>query len=171
MKNPQIQISWQNGAPPPEVDEAALRLALSGFLIALGFASSGLSVLMADDEILRGFNAEYRGQDKPTDILSWSYLEHEGSPLKKPGIPPAELLGELAGAPPELLGELAVSLERVAVQAKENGWDLQTELLRLLAHGCTHLAGHGHQGEDEEREMRALEIALLDGAGLKGIYP
>ena len=152
MTNPLIQISWQTGAPPPEFDEPALLLALAGFLHALGFSSSGASVLMADDAALLALNAEHRGQHNPTDILSWSYLEQGGDP-------------------PDLLGELAVSLERVQVQAEENGWSNQTELLRLLAHGCTHLAGYDHQTEEADREMRAVEIALLEGAGLRGIYP
>lgn len=153
MKKPSIQICWQTGAPPPELDEAALNIALGGFLAALGFEASGASVLIADDETLRALNAEHRGQHRPTDVLAWSYLAGGGEPA------------------PELLGELAISLERAGAQARENGWDVRTELLRLLAHGCAHLAGYDHQTGEGEREMRAVEIALLKGAGLTGIYP
>ena len=152
MKTPPIQISWQAGAPPPELDESALCSALGEFLTQLGFGASGLSVLIADDEALRVLNSEHRGLHRSTDILSWSYLE------------------DTAGNP-ELLGELAVSLERVHAQALQNGWDTPTELLRLLAHGCAHLAGHDHQTEEEERNMRAVEITLLERVGLKNIYP
>lgn len=153
MKNPPIQISWQTGAPPPELDEAALDSLLAGFLCALGYPDSGVCVLVADDAALRALNAKYRGQDRPTDILSWSYREGEGGPA------------------PEMLGEMAVSLDRVCVQAGENGWDMQTELLRLLAHGCAHLAGYDHETEEGEREMRAVEISMLAKAGLPSLYP
>lgn len=157
MKNPPIQISWQAGAPPPELDETALCSALREFLTLLGFGASGLSVLIADDESLRVLNAEHRGLDRPTDILSWSYLEDAAAS--------PELLG------PELLGELAVSLESAQAQARRNGWDTPTEMLRLLAHGCAHLAGHDHQTEEGERNMRAVEITLLERVGLRNIYP
>jgi probable rRNA maturation factor len=70
-----------------------------------------------------------------------------------------------------LLGELALSLERAAAQAAENGWSLRTEVLRLLAHGCAHVAGYDHESEAEEREMKALEVRLLDALGLRGLYP
>ena len=163
MKKPPIQISWQAGAPPPELDEAALGILLAGFLSVLGYSKIGVSVLVADDSALRTLNARYRGQDRPTDILSWSYLERGGGPA--PG-----LVAE-PGAETELLGELAVSLDRVCVQAGENGWDMQTELLRLLAHGCAHLAGYDHETEEGEREMRAVENSMLDKAGLPSLYP
>ena len=52
-----------------------------------------------------------------------------------------------------------------------NGWALQTELLRLLAHGCAHLAGYDHQTAAQERKMRKVEEELLERIGLKGIYP
>ena len=62
----------------------------------------------------------------------------------------------------ELAGDLVVSGERVKEQAAENGWDFDTELIRLLAHGCAHLAGWDHERSAEEaREMLELEIYLL----------
>ena len=70
-----------------------------------------------------------------------------------------------------IAGELAVSAERVSKQACENGWDFETELIRLLAHGCAHLAGWVHEKSGkQEREMLELEIQLLKEAGLKNIY-
>ena len=148
-----IEISWHAGAPPPELEleEDALRDLLAGFLAALGHAERGLSVLIADDKTLRALNRRFREQDRPTDVLSWSYRGEDEAPA--------------------LLGELAVSLERARAQADENGWHLRTELLRLLAHGCAHLAGYGHESEEDDRVMRAVEIKLLEGAGLPGLYP
>ena len=60
---------------------------------------------------------------------------------------------------------------QVIKQASENGWDFETELIRLLAHGCSHIAGWDHEGsKKQESEMLELEIQLLKGVGLKNIY-
>ena len=107
--------------------------------------------MFGDNATLRELNRRFRDLDSPTDVLSWCYPDEPG--------------------PAPLLGEIAVSLERAESQAGENGWDLHTEVLRLLAHGCAHLAGHDHQDEAGERGMKALEIEMLAGVGLRDIYP
>ena len=149
MKRPPIQLSWQAGAPPPDLDEKVIRRALTAFLTDLGHPSRGVSLLVGNDRALRTLNRTHRGQARPTDILSWRYEE------------PAE----------PLLGELAVSLDRVRHQAARNGWDAATELLRLLAHGCAHLAGYDHETQAKEKRMLPVEIRLLAGIGLENIYP
>ena len=71
----------------------------------------------------------------------------------------------------ELVGDLVVSVERVRKQAAENGWDFETELIRLLAHGCAHLAGWDHERSPQEaQEMLELEIYLLKEVNLLNIY-
>ena len=68
-------------------------------------------------------------------------------------------------------GELVLSGERVSQQATENGWDFETELIRLLAHGCAHLAGWNHERSSEESsKMLELETELLKKIGLRNIY-
>ena len=185
MPSPRIRITWQSTPPPSDpLDESRLAAALEGFLEALGHGGRGVSVLLADDATLHGLNREHRGHDAPTDILSWSYLEDPpaaapdgaeaipGDAVPHPEATPGGAEGETGFEPgAEPLGDLALSLDRARHQAAENGWDLVTEVLRLLAHGCAHLAGYDHQTEDGERHMRAVEIALLEGQGLTGIYP
>ena len=149
MKRPPIHLSWEAGAPPPDLDEKVIRRALAAFLTDLGHPSRGVSLFVGDDRALRKLNRKYRGLASPTDILSWRYEE------------PAE----------PLLGELAVSLDRVRPQAARNGWDAPTELMRLLAHGCAHLAGYDHETPAEEARMLPVEIRLLAGIGLENIYP
>ncbi len=161
MTNPRISLSWHEGAPPPELHEADLIAAVESFLETLGHGQGGVNLLLADDAVLRELNRRHRKLDAPTDVLSWSYLEDGAG---------AELLG--AESPGEgLLGEIALSLDRSRAQAAEFGWNLRTEVLRLLAHGCAHLAGHDHQTAAGDREMRSVEIGMLDRVGVKNLYP
>lgn len=158
-----VRLSWADGAPSPDLDEGDLRAALVALLAGLGYREGELGVLFADDARLRALNREQRGLDRPTDVLSWCYA--------RPTDPAA---GEAPAGPPGaplLLGELALSLQRAAAQAVENGWALRTEVLRLLAHGCAHVAGYDHETEAEERVMKAAEVRLLDALGLPGLYP
>lgn len=157
MKRPPlIHISFQDD-PPADLEVDALEPALTQFLIYLsrtheyagGVADAGdardVNLLLADDATLAELNGRFRDNPKPTDILSWSY---EG----------------------EIFGEMALSLERARTQAKENGWNLTTEVLRLLAHGMAHLAGYDHQTPAEDKVMRELEESLLAEIGLTGLY-
>ncbi len=156
--NAAIEISWQDDAPPPDLDEARLREALQAFLAGLGLAGAGLSLLVADDAALAALNRTYRDRPGATDVLSWSYL----SPDTR--APPD-------AAPPALAGEIALSLPRARVQAAEHGWDLATEVLRLLAHGCAHIAGYDHPTPEADRTMKRVETRLLAAVGLVGLYP
>ena len=118
------------------INENRIRNILKEFLNSLFDSQRGISVLITNDAEIKKLNKQFRKKDYPTDILSWTYDVGEG---------------EIAG--PELneskekniAGELAVSAERVIKQASENGWDFETELIRLLAHGCAHLAGWNHE--------------------------
>ena len=174
MPNPRIAISWRNAprSTDPGLEEKALRAAVAGFVAELGYAGWGVSLLLADDPTLHELNRGHRGRDAPTDVLSWSYRE---SPQAVPPSPaPASLLRDSAadaGHGEELLGDLAISWERAQAQARTNGWELRTEVLRLLAHGCAHLAGYDHESPEDEAAMRAVEVRLLAAAGLEGVYP
>ena len=144
------------------INEKRIRNILKEFLNLLFDSQRGISILITNDAEIQKLNKQFRKKDYPTDILSWTYD-----------------LGECEIAGPELnefqeehiAGELAVSAERVSKQASENGWDFETELIRLLAHGCAHLAGWDHEEYGKhEREMLELEIQLLKEVGLENIY-
>ena len=70
-----------------------------------------------------------------------------------------------------IVGELVVSAELVLKQSIQNGWNFNTELFRLIAHGCAHLAGYNHEDSQKEADkMLELEIKLLKKIGLTKIY-
>ena len=144
------------------INEKRIRNILKEFLNCLFDNQRGISILITNDAEIQKLNKQFLKKDYPTDILSWTYDVEE-----------SEIFGpELNESQEEnIAGELAVSAERVSKQASENGWDFETELIRLLAHGCAHLAGWDHEESGkQEREMLELEMQLLKEVGLKNIY-
>ena len=156
-----IQLRY-NGDFQSLINEKRIRKILKDFMNRLFDSQRGISVLITNEAEIQKLNKQFRKKDYPTDILSWAYDVGEG-----------ELAGPEQNESQEenIAGELAVSAERVSKQASENGWDFETELIRLLAHGCAHLAGWDHEESGkQEREMLELEIQLLKEIGLKNIY-
>jgi probable rRNA maturation factor len=94
-----------------------------------------------DDAFIHELNRDYRGKDKPTDVLAFAQREGEG--------------GELC---PEILGDIVISIETASRQAKGS---LYEELLFLAAHGLCHLLGYDHQDDDEELTMNTRMAALI----------
>ena len=156
-----IQLRY-NGDFEDLINETRIRNILKNFLNSLFDSKRGISVLITNDAEIQKLNKQFRKKNYPTDILSWTYDVGEGV-IAGP---------ELNESQEEnIAGELAVSADRVSKQASENGWDFETELIRLLAHGCAHLAGWDHEESGkQEREMLELEIQLLKEVGLKNIY-
>ena len=156
-----IQLIYNEGFEDL-INETRIRNILKNFLNTLFDNQRGISVLITNDLEIQKLNKQFLKKDYPTDILSWTYdLEEE----KKTGLEPRESREE------NIAGELVVSAERVSKQAIENGWDFETELIRLLAHGCSHIAGWDHEeSEKQERGMLELEIQLLKDVGLNNIY-
>ncbi len=145
-----IEISIKEGLEWDQ-DEAWLKQVIGLFLEHLFEGKRSLSVSITDDEEIRTHNREQRYRDFATDILSWSYFEED------PEV--------------EWIGDLMLSLPRVKQQAHENGWDLKTELVRLLAHGSAHLAGWDHERSKQEAlEMLKCETEMLGKVGFEKIY-
>jgi len=144
------------------INETRIRNILKNFLNSLFDSQRGISVLITNDEEIQKLNKKFRKKDYPTDVLSWAYDAEVGE---------IEETSPKESHKDDIIGELAISAEQVFKQASENGWDFETELIRLLAHGCAHLAGWDHQeSEKQDSEMLELEIQLLKDVGLKNIY-
>jgi probable rRNA maturation factor len=172
-----IAVVWQATDPAPPGWTAWLKRLLSGYAAALGHPGAALTLLVADDEVLRDLNAAHRGLRRVTDILSfadhatpprWDRGARASRPAARQGTAPKRPARAPAGTS---LGELAVSLERVRAQARANGWDGRTELARLLAHGCVHLLGYDHATRAADARMLRIEERLLAAAGFAGLYP
>jgi probable rRNA maturation factor len=113
-------------------------------------APGELSVVITDDETVRELNRRYRGEDAPTDVLSFALGEGTGFVL-----PPGRA---------RQIGEVVISYPMARRQAHAAGHRADFELAHLLVHGILHLLGHDHERPAEARAMRAREEALLGEA-------
>jgi probable rRNA maturation factor len=130
--------------------------AARGALAAAGASFDGpaeLSIVLADDALLRALNHEWRGVDKPTNVLAFPALAAAAAP----------------GAP-QLLGDVVLSFETVAREAAEQEKPLGDHLAHLVAHGVLHLLGFDHQAAANARRMERLEIAVLRRLGIADPY-
>lgn len=122
---------------------------------------SEISVLIVDDERIRGINKEQRNIDKATDVLSFPMLDMENG----------ELLCEDWDYDPEgnyiLLGDIVLSLETAKRQAEEYGHSLEREVAFLTTHSMLHLLGYDHMEEDEEKTMIEKQEMVLTKMGLR----
>lgn len=118
-----------------------------------GVVEVGLRI--TDDGEIQQLNARFRGQDCPTDVLSF--------PLEEP--PTGEVTGTESFVIPEgvprQLGDIVISFPRAREQAAAYGHSLERELAYLTAHGTLHLLGYDHEDESEREVMRTKEEAAL----------
>lgn len=103
-----------------------------------------LSIVFSDDAQVRVLNAEWRGKDSATNVLSF------------PAFPDAS-----ATSLPPMLGDIILAAETVGREAALEGRPLAHHITHLVVHGFLHLIGHDHQDEDEAEEMEALERRVL----------
>lgn len=135
-----------------ETEPAAEALARSAAEAALAHAcapaESEIAVLLADDDAVSGLNARFRGQHKPTNVLSFPAPEN----------------------PEGHLGDVALARETCLREAAEQGKSLAAHLQHLVVHGVLHLLGYDHTDDAEAHEMEGLERVVLAGLGVNDPY-
>ena len=137
--------------------------------VTIAFAVEGveggraLDILLTDDAEMRRLNRDYRGLDRPTDVLSFGETSANERLEEVAGGERPESRGAFVSPPGEApaLGSLAISLERAQQQAAEYGHSLRRELAYLAVHGVLHLLGYDHEQPAERRLMREHEEAIL----------
>lgn len=114
-----------------------------------------LGLRLTGDAQMQDLNAQYRHQNKPTDVLAFAALEVDCPQ-------PAEALDTL----PLYLGDIVISVDTAHRQAQQQGHNLQTELAWLAAHGLLHLLGWDHPDEESLTQMLNQQATLLQTIGL-----
>lgn len=128
----------------PGVSAARVVAAARRLLSALDETESELTVSLVDDAEMRRLNRDYRGKDRPTDVLAFAMRE---------GV-------RVAGDEP-VLGDVVISLDSAACQARRHGLSVADEVRTLLIHGVLHLLGYDHERSPAAaRRMKAMERRL-----------
>lgn len=143
--------AWVTAVTDPD---QLCRRAISAVLEREAKAPVEVSVLLANDELVTTLNRDYRGQDRPTNVLSF--------PAGSPAWPDSPQ--------PALLGDVVVAFETTRHEAETEGRPLADHLSHLVVHGTLHLLGYDHESDDEAREMEALEVELLADLGVPDPY-
>lgn len=157
-----IQISVEEGPWPSETELQTLSERVLGasadFLKGVErqpFPKMPLevSLLFTDDAAIRSINAEWRSQDKPTNVLSFPAFPV--TPGKMPG---------------PMLGDIILAHETLVREAHDLGKPFDEHLTHLLVHGFLHLFGYDHIEDDDAERMESLETRILAGLGLSDPY-
>lgn len=111
-----------------------------------------ISVALADDTLVQRLNRDYRGKDRPTNVLSF--------PAGDPGGP-----GRV-----RLIGDIVLALETVETEARDAGKPVGNHVMHLVVHGVLHLLGYDHETEADAAVMETMEIGVLAGLGIRNPY-
>ena len=142
---------WEQLIDAEAIAERALEAAVEMAGLAL-LDGAELGILLSDDEHVKSVNQEWRGIDKPTNVLSFPAVE----PTK------------LARAP--FLGDIIIAYETVEREAKAEGKAFADHYAHLVVHGFLHLLGFDHINEADAERMEALEIAILSSLDIPDPY-
>jgi probable rRNA maturation factor len=142
----------RNAPRSPGLSSRRVRVLADRMLRELDLDDAELSVHLTDDGHMRRLNREYRGVDRPTDVLAF--------PLETAN-------AEKLHGSPRLLGDVVISLDTAARQARTHRRRLVFEVRWLLAHGLLHLLGHDHADPPAKREMDAMCARLARAAARK----
>jgi probable rRNA maturation factor len=141
---------WLNEPEAEAVIQRAIAAAASQAGADVGGAE--LAVMLTDDAGLRSLNKDFRGIDKPTNVLSF----------------PAGARG--ADGQPRMLGDIAIAYETVVREAAGEHKPFAHHLSHLAVHGFLHLIGYDHETDDDAEAMEALETEILAQLGIPDPY-
>ena len=123
-------------------------------------AAVEISVRLADDEEVRTLNRQYRGKDKPTNVLSFPMIQPDLIETVTQGSDDGEVL----------LGDIVLAHGVCAREAAERGVAVADHATHLLVHGTLHLLGYDHMTDEEADAMEAIERDTLGALGLPDPY-
>lgn len=125
---------------------AAARACIEGEGLDPEIAEISLSFVSLDE--IHQLNLDYRGVDRPTDVLSFPMIEDFNGP---------EVEGDEM-----VLGDVVICMDKVKEQAEEFGHSETREMVYLFTHSVLHLLGYDHMEDEDKAEMRAREDEVME---------
>jgi probable rRNA maturation factor len=145
----------------PHVIKAAVHAALAAGLSG-PLPPVELYIELVNNQQSQLLNRDYRGKDKPTNVLSF--------PATEPDDLPGAMKLAAQGGPPMMLGDLIVASAVIAHEATEQNKSVSDHLSHLIVHGVLHLLGYDHIRDDEASVMENMEREILETLGIKDPY-
>lgn len=142
----QLAVEDENGLPSFDDVQRWLSNTVEKFQ-----TQAEVTVRIVDEEESHQLNHEYRGKDKPTNVLSFPFEAPPGIEI-------------------DLLGDLIICRQVVEREAKEQGKPLMAHWAHMVVHGSLHLLGYDHIEDDEAEEMESLETEIMQGMGYEDPY-
>ena len=123
---------------------------MAQILNALDYKTQEISILFTDNTHIKELNNQFRGIQKPTNVLSFPMIDH----------------GKIENTPLEtnLLGDVVISVEKASEEANLANITLEQRISQLLIHGILHLIGYDHEKGKEDflkMENKSLELIKL----------
>ncbi|MGG4193817.1 rRNA maturation RNase YbeY [Paenibacillus jamilae] len=162
-----MKLEWNDDQDIYPIDPSLIELLeriLQEAAAMEGIQEGEVALTFVDNEQIHELNREYRGIDRPTDVLSFALnesVEEELDILYE--IEDEQELDEMN----DLLGDIIISTECAKEQADEYGHSLEREIGFLFVHGFLHLLGYDHQDEPSEQIMMDKQEAVLEKVGLR----
>ncbi|APR52225.1 rRNA maturation RNase YbeY [Sphingomonas koreensis] len=119
-----------------------------------------IAVRLTDDAEVHQLNAQYRGKDKPTNVLSFPMIEPDLIAVLTQNSDDGEVI----------LGDIVLAHGVCAAEAQEKGFTVEQHATHLIVHGVLHLLGYDHQGDSEAEAMESMERAALETLGIPDPY-
>jgi probable rRNA maturation factor len=145
-----VQIAVENENDLP-TEEQLTQWVIAALITRTEHEEPELTIRIVDAAESQELNHEYRGKDKPTNVLSF--------PFEAP-----------AHVPIPLLGDLVICKQVVEREALEQGKTLTAHWAHMTVHGCLHLLGYDHIEDDEAEEMEGIERVIMADLGFEDPY-
>lgn len=149
-----VADGWQSEPDAEAVIHRAIAAAAE--MAGADVGDAELAIMLTDDAGIRTLNLNWRGIDKPTNVLSFPALQPTG-----------------AGAPddaPRMLGDIAIAFETTRREADDEQKPFDHHLSHLAVHGFLHLIGYDHENDDDAEAMESLETGILAQLGIPDPY-
>jgi probable rRNA maturation factor len=135
-----LQVASESAADIPHIND--IQHWCNMVLSDQGLSDKEITLRLVDIEESQTLNREYRGKDKPTNVLSFPFEAPEHVTIN-------------------LLGDLVICVPVMTLEAKEQNKDVMHHWAHLIVHGCLHLLGYDHIDDDDANIMEAREISIL----------